>query len=117
VITIQKTDKRAYRDGIFKQAVLDGQRLLGHVYKDERTHHVMAKDGNYSVGQRVEQGWRFEAANLHDSVRRLDSIADRDRFRRLGRGFERTRKAAIKELVDFTRRLDETLAWVEKSRG
>lgn len=118
MIRIVKTDQTAY-NGQPKHAVYDGERLLGHVHKDERTNHVMAHDKgyNYSVGTRVRHGWQFDLTNLHARVRVLDMIADKERFRRLGRGFRQTRKDAVAEIVAVSAKLDELVSWAERSRG
>lgn len=115
MIRTVKTTATAFT-GAVKHDVYDGEKLLGYVYKDDRTTPIMAKDGNYSVGQRVEHGWRFELLNVNPRLRSLDAL-DRDRFRRLSHGFSRTRKDAVAEIVDISGKLDAQVAWAERSRA
>lgn len=109
MIRIVKTAELAYNRAE-KQAVYDGDELLGHVFKDERNTPIRARSGNYSVGTRVEKGWRFDLARTHARLAEGPlSVTERDRLRHLATGFVRTRKEGAEELATVVGLIDQAV--------
>jgi hypothetical protein len=111
-VTLRRSNETTY-DRRPKLAVWAGERLVGYVWKDEHRTHRMAPDRglSYSIGQRVQVGWRYEASRaVAGDPQRLDH-ADRERARRLATPGSRVlpgmrRRDAVDELLANVETLD-----------
>lgn len=110
---LQPTNTRAF-DGQDMIAVHDDDTgtVLGHVHKGTRETPIMARDRGlrYSVGTRVERGWRYEVKGIYARLSPLNERHERERLIRLSRGFARTRKEAVAEIEEAVRQIEAAIA-------
>lgn len=110
-IRLQPTNTRAF-DGQDLVAVHDDDTgaVLGHVHKGTQETQIMARHGNYSVGTRVERGWRYEVKGIYARLSPLNERWERDRLISLSRGFARTRREAVAEIEEAVRQIEAAVA-------